>query len=82
MKKINLLKKSWVLFILTIMSFCIFAFSPKVISTEDPIEASGCKYTGDITDYCIFENYSVLKCVNNVIFTTCAFDEEEDPIDD
>lgn len=35
--------------------------------------ATGCKYTGISTDYCVFGSYYVTNCCNTTSTTTCGY---------
>ncbi|MCG9900807.1 MAG: hypothetical protein MH132_12450 [Hydrotalea sp.] len=70
MKKTKNFIYSGLLLFITIISMQSFS-SP----AKDNFLRGGCKYTGDITDYCRSGNFKVLNCVNNTETDDCNWDD-------
>lgn len=63
----------------TLAIAAVFAICQSFGYVSDPVEAKGCKFTDDITDYCQLTGIKVLNCVNNTATSDCYYDAPTRP---
>jgi hypothetical protein len=69
MKKV----KTTILWSAATLALITASFISQARVTEEIIPATGCRYTGVSSDYCIYGNYAITSCSNNSEMTTCGF---------